>query len=141
MPIIREGQIHKDWKDETVEEEQIKKQDTRNIIFIIFMAIAVFGFITPIIFINLIRSKDTSSTDESSYSITNESKHKVALIIIDDQLIEYEYSWAMSYSSNGTITIKLKDGTELETFIGNVYLFEYDTDDCESLNEIRNKLM
>lgn len=140
---MREGQINKNWKDETINEEEIKKQNTRSlrhIIFMIFAAIVIFGFITPIIFV-LIRSKDTSSTDESSYSITNESKHKVALIIIDDQLIEYEYSWVMPYASNGTITIKLKDGTELETFIGNVYLFEYETDDCESLNEIRNKLM
>lgn len=136
---MREGQINKNWKDETAYEEKIKRQYTRNIVVIIFMAIAVFGLITPIIFVR-IRSKDASSTDESSYSITDESKHKVALIIIDDQLIEYEYSWVMPYASNGIITIKLKDGTELETFIGNVYLFEYDTDDCESLNEIRNKL-
>lgn len=135
---MREGQINKDWKDESVDEEKLKKQDTWNIIFIIFMATVVFVCIILTIFI---RSKDTSSSNESSYSITNESKHKVALIVIDDQLIEYEYSWVMHYSSNGTITIKLKDGTELETFIGNAYLFEYETDDCESLNEIRNKFM
>lgn len=133
---MREGQINKNRKDETVNEEKIKKQDTWNIIFIIFMATVVFVCIILTIFI---RSKDTSSTDESSYSIADESKHKVALIVIDDQLIEYEYSWAISYSSNGMITIKLKDGTELETFIGNAYLFEYETDECESLNEIRNK--
>lgn len=143
---MKEGQIQTDWKDDDYgtscsknEYRQKDKNDAGCTIAAIIASCISFAVLSIGLIVLGIRNTKRMP-EESSYSIPEDPKHKVALIIIDGRMVEYECSWAMSLS-NGSVTIKLKDGTELETSINNVFLFEYDGDECESLNEIRDKFM
>ena len=150
---MREGIIHKvDRKDDetlSASFSEMEREETRNvkrkrrkkiiitgivaIIILIINLLAIFG---PGIFN---RPKDPIEED-AGFSVSD-TKHKIAVFFIDGHMVEYEYSWSIAYTSNGTVNIKLTDGTEIETFIGNVYLFEYDGEECPALNDLRNKFM
>lgn len=150
---MREGIIHKvDRKDDetlSASFSEIAQEDVRNVKrkrrkkILIISIVAIMILIINILAIvdwSWYRSSKDSINEESDY-LTSESKHKVAVMFIDGHMVEYEYSWSIAYTSNGTVNIKLTDGTEIETFIGNVYLFEYDGEECAALNDLRNKFM
>ena len=128
---MKERIIHED-------ESNAKRERRREIIVIIIVAALILFAIFGSLIVDIFHHSTDPVEEESSYS-TSDSKHKVAVMFIDGHMVEYEYSWAIAYTSNGTINIKFTDGTEIETFIGNVYLFEYDTNECASLNELRDK--
>lgn len=150
---MREGIIHKvdGPDDETLSASfsEMEREDTRNAKHKRRKKIIIIGIVAIIILIiNLLaifgggifnRSKDPIEEDVG-FSVSD-TKHKIAVLFIDGHMVEYEYSWSIAYTSNGTVNIKLTDGTEIETFIGNVYLFEYDGEECTALNDLRNKFM